>query len=662
MRLRLLYGGTIFVSSLLLFLIQPIMAKAILPWFGGSAGVWTSAMLFFQVVLLLGYGWAHWTTRHVAPRVQIGLHIAMLAGSLLLLPVAPAAAWKPAGEGQPILRVVWVLAVSIGLPYLLLCATGPLIQVWFARRAKAAFPYRLFALSNAGSLAALMAYPFAIEPWISVHHQLAAWSAGYATLALLAVPAALLGAPGASAEAAQRPSTPLTERMLWLALAACPSVLWLAVANELSQNMAPIPFLWILPLSLYLLSFILCFDREGWYRPAVFRIALPAAWVVIWYCLYQRGAIDSIKWTILLLSLALFTCCMFCHGELARRKPHARELTSYYLMLAVGGALGGLFVGLAAPLLFNQYLELPAGVAGSMLLAMALLYGYPPRRLLRLGLMVAAGLVAAVLIGGYADGARVRERNFYGSLKISQSGVGEDALRVLSNGPIQHGAEFVSPARSRIPTTYYSPDSGVALAIRFLQKGPERVGVIGLGTGTLASYGRRGDFYRFYEVNPAVIAMANTEFSYLRECPCRVDVVGGDARLSLEHEAPQNFDVLVVDAFSGDSIPVHLLTREAFALYYRNMKPDGILVVNVTNRYLDLSPVVEALARDSGRGSRVVQTPGDPGKDYYAATWVVVTANRDALAMLPVQSAPAARQRSLRVWTDDYSNLFQVLR
>lgn len=659
MRLRILYGGTIFLSSLLLFLIQPIMAKAILPWFGGSAGVWTSAMLFFQIVLLLGYAWAHWTTQHLAPRVQIGLHIAMLAGSLLLLPVAPAAAWKPAGEGQPILRIVAVLGASIGLPYLLLCATGPLIQVWFARRAKEAFPYRLFAISNAGSLAALMAYPFAIEPWISVRHQLMAWSAGYAGLALLAMPAALLGASGAAAEPSKRAATPGLERLLWIALAACPSVLWLAVANDLSQNMAPIPFLWILPLSLYLLSFILCFDREGWYRPAIFRIALPASWVLIWYCLYQRGAIQSIEWTILLLSVALFTCCMFCHGELARRKPHARELTSYYLMLAVGGALGGVFVGLAAPLLFNQYLELPAGVAGCMVLAMGLLYGYSPRRLLRLGLLVAAALVAAETIGGYADGARVRERNFYGTLKVSEAGLGEAAVRVLSNGPIRHGSEFLSPEKSRTATTYYAADTGVGRAIRFLQKRPERVGVIGLGTGTLASYGRQGDFYRFYELNPAVIALANTEFRYLRECPCRVDVVQGDARLALEHEAPQNFDVLVVDAFSGDSIPVHLLTLEAFELYYRNLKPDGILVVNVTNRYLDLSPVVETLARTTGRAWRIVQTPGDPARGVFAATWAAVTANRDALAVFPEQ---AAQPRRLRVWTDDYSNLFQVLR
>ena len=326
--------------------------------------------------------------------------------------------------------------------------------------------------------------------------------------------------------------------------------------------------------------------------------------MLIWYCLYERGAIQSIEWTILLLSVALFTCCMFCHGELARRKPHARELTSYYLMLAVGGALGGVFVGLAAPLLFNQYLELPAGVAGCMVLAMGLLYGYSPRRLLRLGLLVAAALVAAVTIGGYADGALVRERNFYGTLKVSEAGLGESAVRVLSNGPIRHGSEFLSPEKSRTATTYYAADTGVGRAIRFLQKRPERVGVIGLGTGTLASYGRQGDFYRFYELNPAVIALANTEFRYLRECPCRVDVVQGDARLALEHEAPQNFDVLVVDAFSGDSIPVHLLTLEAFELYYRNLKPDGILVVNVTNRYLDLSPVVETLARTTGRAWR----------------------------------------------------------
>ncbi len=661
MRFRFLYGGTIFVSSLLLFLVQPIMAKAILPWFGGSAGVWTSAMLFFQVVLLLGYWWAHWTTAHLAPRTQAGLHVGMLAGSLLLLPVGPSAAFRLVDAREPIFRIVAVLATSVGLPYLLLCANGPLIQMWYARRAKAAFPYRLFAISNVGSLAALMAYPFAIEPWLSVRHQLAAWSVGYAAVALLAGAAALVGSRAIAAEPSESGSTPASARLLWILLAACPSILWLAVAGELSQNVAPIPFLWILPLSLYLLSFILCFDREGWYRPAVFRVALPAAWVVICYCLFRRGTLGSIEWTILLLSAALFTCCMFCHGELARRKPDARELTSYYLMLALGGALGGVFVGLAAPALFNQYLELPAGVAVCMLLAMALLYGYPPRRLIRLGLMVAAGLVIAVKVGGYANGALVRERNFYGALKVSQVGSGDAAMLMLSNGPIRHGTEFLAPAKSRVATTYYSPDSGVALAIRLMQKRPDRVGIIGLGTGTLASYGRRDDFYRFYELNPAVIEIANTEFRYLRECPCRVEVVPGDARLALEREAPQNFDVFVVDAFSGDSIPVHLLTREAFALYYRNMKPDGILAVNVTNRYLDLSPVVETLARDSGRLSRVFTTPADPEHGYYAATWVVVTASREAMAALP-DSMEAPERGRAPLWTDDYTNLFRVLR
>ncbi len=660
MRLRLLYGGTIFVSSLLLFLVQPIIAKAILPWFGGSAGVWTTSMLFFQVFLLAGYGWAHWTTRHLTPRMQAGLHVAMLAASLLLLPVAPAAALRPVDAGEPILRIIAVLAASVGLPYLLLCANGPMLQVWYGRRAKTALPYRLFAVSNVGSLAALMAYPFVIEPWISLRHQLAAWSAGYAVLVLLAGAAAFAASRATAVEPRPQTTTPAREKWLWIALAACPSVLWLAIAGELSQNVAPIPFLWVLPLSIYLLTFILCFDREGWYRPAIFRVALPASWVLVWYCLYRRGDIDSIKWTVALLSAALFICCMFCHGELARRKPEKRELTSYYLMLALGGAAGGLFVGLAAPLLFNQYLELPVGVAGCMLLAMALLYGYSPRRLLRLGLMVGAGLVIAVQIGGYADGARIRERNFYGALQVSVAGAGDRAVLMLSNGPIRHGTEFLSPAMSRVATTYYSPDSGVALAIRSMQKRPQRVGIIGLGTGTLAAYGRREDYYRFYELNPAVIQVAQTEFRYLRECPCRVEVVPGDARLALEREPPQNFDVFVVDAFSGDSIPVHLLTREAFTLYYRHLKPDGILVVNVTNRYLDLSPVVSGLARASGRYSRVFNTAADPSRGFYAATWVVVTPTREALSSLP--DSPAPPPRTIPLWTDDYSNLFRVLR
>ncbi len=654
MWLTLLYGGAIFSSSLLLFLLQPIITKAILPWFGGSAGVWTSAILFFQVSLLLGYAYAHATARYLAPRRQIGLHLLLLAASLLTLPIAPSPAWRPSEGTEPIARIVAVLSLSVGFPYLLLAATGPLLQRWYSRRDGVAFPYRLFAISNVGSLAALMLYPFAIEPVISVRQQLFAWSVAYAAVVLLVGLAAFLSAANPVKAPARSDPPRLTDRLLWIALAACPSVLWLAVANELSQNVAPIPLLWILPLSIYLLSFILCFDREGWYRPAVYRIALPAGWLVMAWCLSGQGSTLPLKWIVAAYSAGLFVCCMFCHCELARRKPHPAQLTSYYLMLALGGALGGLFVGLAAPLLFSRFLELPIGISACVLIAMGLLYAFPPRRLARLAVTAAVAFIASTQFGAYMSGDRLRVRNFYGALRVTDTGQGNTAARMLGNGPINHGGQFLSPDRSRWATTYYGPESGVGLALRSHRDKPRRVGVIGLGAGTLASYGRSGDSYRFYEINPAVIALANTEFRYLRECPSAVAVIPGDGRLALEREPPQNFDVLVVDAFNGDSIPVHLLTREAFATYLKHLRQGGTLAVHVSNRYLDLTPVVRALAEERRMRSTLIVSPADSDRGVYEATWVLASTEVEP------DSRPLQGRRFL--WTDDYSNLFHVLR
>jgi len=659
-----LYGCVIFAGSLLLFLVQPMMAKAILPWFGGTAGVWAAALFFFQAVLLAGYGYAWWTSRRLAPRVQAALHVLLLAASLLLLPVAPRASWKPAGPGEPVARIVGLLAVSVGLPFFLLAANGPLAQVWFARRAKTAFPYRLFALSNLASLAALLLYPVGIEPLVSVRHQLWGWSAAYGAFAVLAGWAAVRSAGASpqfadaaprSAEVAVEPphGVPGSRRLLWFALAACPSILWMATANTLSQSVAPIPFLWILPLSVYLASLALCFDRDGWYRPAFYRVALPASCLAIAWCAGDRGAAIDVQWIILLFAAALWVCCMFCHGELARRKPPAELLASYYFTLAAGGAAGGLFVGILAPQLFSAFVELPAGVTGCALLALALLYGVrSPRRLIRLCLMAAVGFALALRFDALFSSSRVRVRNFYGVLRVSE----KEGVRILSHGAIHHGAQFLAPGKERVATTYYGRDSGVGRALRGLPEGPRRVGVIGLGTGTLASYARAGDEFRFYEINPAVIELARTEFRFLRDSPGSVEVVAGDGRLSLERETAQRFDLLAVDAFSGDSIPVHLLTTEAFRLYRSRLKPDGVLALNITNRYLNLEPVALALAAQAGMQARVVRNDPDAEEDVYQATWVVARASAEGQAAV-TSGAPAGR-----VWTDDYSNLLGALK
>jgi SAM-dependent methyltransferase len=423
----------------------------------------------------------------------------------------------------------------------------------------------------------------------------------------------------------------------------------MATANTLSQSIAPIPFLWILPLSVYLLSLILCFDRQGWYRPPIYRVALPASCILMAWCAGDRGAGMDVQWTIGLFAAALFVCCMFCHGELARRKPDADLLPSFYLTLAAGGAAGGLFVGILAPLLFSGFLELPIGVTVCVLLAMGLLYGVrSPRRLVRLSLFAAAGFVVALQMDARFSQTRVRVRNFYGALRVNDKG----EVRILANGAIHHGAQFLAPAKERVATTYYGRDSGVGRAIAALPAGPRRVGAIGLGTGTLAAYARPGDDFRFYEINSAVIELARTQFRFLRDCAGSVEVVPGDGRLSLERETAQRFDLLAVDAFSGDAIPVHLLTAEAFRLYLSRLKPGGVLALHITNRYLNLAPVVLALAAHAGIEARVVRNAPDPDEDVYEATWVVARAGGSSKA-----PAPAAR-----VWTDDYSNLLGALK
>ena len=668
MLLTLTYGVTILASSLLLFLVQPIMTKAILPWFGGSAGVWTSAILFFQAFLLLGYAYAHFTSRYLSPRRQVWLHVALLAVSLSPLPIAASPALKPDAGAQPIPRILAVLALSVGFPYFLLSATGPLLQRWYARRDHTAIPYRLFAISNLGSLAALVLYPFAIEPVITVRQQLNLWSGGYVVVVALLIATAFMSVPRSAGAKAAEPedsgagAPPMADRLRWIALAACPSALWLGIATELSQNVAPIPLLWVVPLAIYLLSFILTFDRQGWYRPRVYRVILPLAWVLMGFGISRLATVIPLVATIAILCVVLFVCCMFCHGELAARKPDPSQLTAYYLMLSVGGALGGLFVALCAPLLFDRYLELPLTIVACVMLAMGLLYRLPRRRLMRLGVLALVAFVAAIQAGNYSQGDRLRLRNFYGALHITEKGTGQDALRTLLNGAINHGSQFLAPEKARDASTYYGPQSGAALAIRAPHAGPRRVGMIGLGAGTLAAYGERGDTYRFYELNPAVIGLAYSEFHYLHDCPCAVSTVAGDGRLALEREAPQNFDVLIVDAFNGDSIPVHLLTREAFDAYMKHVRPGGILAFHVTNRYLDLTPVVKALAAERGLQSRLVVNAEDVAANIYAASWVVASSDAAFLGYIDPRARPFPPARQLRVWTDDYSALFQVLK
>ncbi len=644
--IRILYFATVFLSSLLLFLVQPMLAKAILPWFGGSAGVWTACMLFFQAVLLLGYAYSHWVTRRFAPGAQTAIHLTLVVASLAFLPLVPAAAWKPVNGAWLEGRILALLAVTVGLPYFLLSTTSPLVQVWYAGVGAGTIPYRLFAVSNAASLAALLSYPFVVEPWLGTSAQLRTWSAGYAVFAVVVAAAAFAGRRREVLLTTMARSTG-GERLLWLGLAAAPSVLWLAVANQLSQSVAALPLLWVAPLSLYLLSLTLCFQHDAWYRPGWFRWLLPVSIAALTAASKQHAWSDSILWGMLLYAGGLFGCCMFCHGELARRRPHTGDLTTFYLMVASGGALGGAFVSLVAPVIFNDYLELTAGTLGCLLLALPLLYGYSLRQQVRRLALIAAAFAAAVQ---FQSQSKARARNFYGTLEVRERGEGVDAVRAMYNGTILHGLQFLAPEKRRIPATYYGERSGVSLELSRIRHERRRIGVVGLGIGTLAAFARPGDVIRFYEIDPLVVQFAHQQFDFLKDCQGTVEIAVGDARMVLESEGPQGFDLLAVDAFAGDSIPVHLLTRQAFELYLQHLKPDGSLAVHVSSKYLDLAPIVLRNASALGREALVVQNSVDPARQITAATWVIVGGARKS------------GEVKGRPWTDDYSNLFGVFK
>ena len=671
---------TIFLGALLLFAIEPMIAKMILPWFGGSAEVWIVCLLFFQAALLTGYLYAHLLTRWVAPGWQRFVHVALLAVSLMALPVLPSPAWKPTGAEDPLWLILGLLTATIGAPYLLLAATSPLLQSWFARQRRPgapASPYRLFALSNFGSLLALVSYPVAIEPFLAAGTQARVWSALY--LAFVAICGATAWATRDGNAAAVTPATgtaAAAERpfdwLLWLALAACGSTLLMAITNHLTQNVAAIPLLWVVPLTLYLLSFILCFDSDRWYRRPLFYILFAELAAAMIYGAGGHHANSGLYILLPLYLIGLFVACMVCHGELAAMRPRAARLTGYYLMIALGGALGGVFVGAIAPAIFPALYELPLALCATAALAIFVAWrrARPLARAAR-SLVAIAGLVWLAAAGWAlyqaiddARGAILQVRNFYGALQVIDRPATADApaARRLMHGTIEHGEQIADPARAMEPTTYYSRVSGAGIAIAMLQRrGPLKIGVIGLGAGTLAAYGRAGDDFRFYEIDPQVAEIASHDFSFLRRSAARTGIVLGDGRLRLEAEPPQGFDLLVVDAFSGDAIPVHLLTTQAFALYARQVKPHGVIAVHVSNQYLDLAPVVAAAAAP-GKTARLMTNPGDPARDISAANWVLVA---DAgffadAAFTGVQAI--AMPANFAAWTDDYSNLWRRLK
>ena len=675
--LILQYALTIFLAAFLLFQVQPIVGKMILPWFGGSAAVWTTCMLFFQVLLLLGYLYSHWIVSRLSPYAQSAVHLSLLVSSLFLLPLGLNPHWQPTGAEDPTLRILLVLAFSIGLPFFVLSTTGPLIQAWFARERPASVPYRLFALSNLGSLMALLGYPIAVEPAMPTHWQAWIWSVLFSCFALacgsLAWRARRFVPIGSGSGAQARFARPeLIVYLTWIGFAACPSILLLAFTSHLTENIAPVPLLWIIPLALYLLSFIICFERRDRYSPRVFRPLLMVS-------LFAVAALPFFGHVSMLISFsvylaAFFLVCMVCHGELALQQPAPEYLTSYYLMLAIGGAMGGVFVGVLAPYWFNDHYELSIGLVLTAILVWT--SGQRQDRALSRSrkladwCFVVCLVLSLVAIRATYHWAGMRSadyiaRNFYGLLKISTVGHGEDARRVLAHGRVVHGQQFIAADRQTLPTSYFSIDSGVGRAVQAKrEQRPMHVGIIGLGVGTLATYGRAGDQLRLYEINPLVVDIARSRFTFLSQTAANVELVLGDARLNLEKETPQGFDILIVDAFSGDAIPVHLLTEEAVSLYIKHMKLDGILAIHVSNLYLDLTQIIKSAANNLNYHAVLIHRDGNQKSLAATSDWVLVSADPHFFGKTDLKEVLTEInvRPGLRAWRDDYSSLLQVVR
>ncbi len=733
----LLYAATIFLSAFLLFQVQPLIAKIILPWFGGSAAVWSAAMLFFQLVLLAGYAYAHISIRFLKPKIQAMTHAALLLVSCALLPILPSETWKPSEVGDPTLRILLLLIATIGLPYFLLSSTSPLLQAWYVRTSGSGMPYRLFALSNFGSMLALISFPFLVEPNLTSRHQAYAWSIAYVVFALVCARAAF--ASRESPEVGRVPdlspvSKPkLTDLALWIALSAIASILLFSITTHLSQNVAPIPLLWVLPLALYLATFMIAFESDKLYHRGVLFLLLVPIFYYMGRDLYEDSGNLHIKYLIPVFSAGLFLCCMLCHGELARRRPAPQYLTLFYLTVSIGGALGGTFVTLIAPRVFKSNLELPLSIAACAIIAAMVMgesvFKRPPRPLAYLFMAVSLVGVAAALfypiapvlqphfkqaiavavfsilgsailfygteetfgrwalrialmlgIGLYLGflgqkenekekGYRLVARNFYGVLHIRDDlSTTEDeySQRTLFHGTINHGSQILDEALRYKATSYYGEHSGVGRAIRALQKrGPVRVGVVGLGAGVLSNYGRAGDFYRIFEINPLVEKIAQTEFTFYPHSAADKKILMGDARLTMERMESLQLDLLAVDAFSSDAIPVHLLTREALEVYFRHLKPNGILALHISNRYLDLEPVCQKGAELFHKQAMLVSDEGDDAPYLSTSNWVLVTSDSTVFLEKAFDDAvitPAKSKKGFRPWTDDYSNIFQILK
>lgn len=717
--LSLLYAATLFVSAVLLFSVQPMFAKMALPLYGGASSVWTTAVMFFQLALLSGYLYAHVLGRHVSMRIQVALHVALVGAAFALLPVATDAQFSSAPGMTPVVSLLLMLTLGLGLPFLVIAATAPLLQRWFSatRHAQAADPYFLYSASNLGSVAALLAYPTIVETLLGLKQQSRAWALGFGVLASLIGMCALCAwryrRQGAAAAVCSKASPAWKERLMWMLLAFAPSSLLLGVTQHVTNEIAAIPLLWVVPLFLYTLTYVNAFARRppfrhGWVLrlqpPLVILLAL--VWILNTYFL-----------VFLLHLLVFFAIAMMCHGELALRRPVAAHLTDFYLCIAVGGALGGLFNAVVAPVLFSNLLEYPLiiGLACMLrstsipaprlrladllwpallaaILGVLFLSGYHPLergavaivvylqvvglvlylahvRPVSFGLAVIAVLLGSPVLHG-ADDILVRQRSFFGVHTVLKDKSGK--FHVLMHGITIHGAQYLAPDRRREQTTYYHRDGplGQLFSVLGAHNRFQRVASVGLGVGTAACYRQAGQEWTFYELDPVVARLAKDTryFHFLADCAPDADIVIGDGRQSLRAVPDQHFDLIIVDTFGSDSIPVHMITREALALYVRKLRPGGVVTFHITNQYLDLAPVLANLAAAGGLAGLM---PGPrlsfAADDRYAemqSHWIAIARDPRDLVALETEEGwvPLPADLRARLWTDDYSNVLGALK
>jgi hypothetical protein len=706
------FAFAIFLSAFLLFQIQPLISRYILPWFGGTPSLWSVSLLFFQTLLLGGYAFAHWLSSR--KKWQLSLYLALLVISVGMLlfsalwwesPLLPGDNWKPTNIHQPFLRIALILLVSVGLPYFLLSTTSPLLQSWFKIFNQDRSPYRLYALSNFGSFLGLISYPFIFEPLFRLREQAWFWSAFYFVYIGLCF---YLGLKVFLSKATKSQDQKLGnvfefnlvndrsipdkfQKIFWISVAACTSILLLSVTNQLTQEVAVIPFLWVLPLSIYLFSFMVTFSGKKGYQPKLYISFLALTTLGVGYALNAYTSTGMLFQIVLLSSFLLFST-LVCHGELYRSKPDSEYLTSFYLYISLGGVIGGLFVNLVAPVIFSGYWELHLGIILCWILVIA--SQFRDRSWVLNRRLTQAWIIYMVIVLGISSylfiqhidntlsGVLQMERNFYGVIRVRSIGVGDppESAFSLNHGTTSHGFQFREEERRTIPTSYYGTKSGVGLAIKYYRETLNntnsqlglKIGLVGLGIGTLAAYGEDQDQYRFYEINPDIIDLAlgkNNYFSYLVDSPSLIQIIPGDARISLENELkngnPQKYDILAVDAFSSDAIPIHLLTVEALDIYHQHLKPEGILAIHLSNRYLNLVPLARRLADHYQMESALIRNSRDNTMGSYPSSWILLSKNQAFFHIPEILNntiPPNNDDPIIRIWSDDYSNLVPLIK